>query len=346
MLKDLQDLENFIYPQYQEAAKNIPVQKDEVRKHSQTLKTALDKQGEALHTEINNIIHGMKSEIDDMDALLIRAKDRQEKTINDTITEMSEVILDLKRLEDSRNVWPVYKYTSRTEEFRNSLAHFQMTLPTFTPREINREQIHRQIGSLSKLDITYTFLYEPRILTDIQTKCEALRNVSCLNDSELWTRGDRDNIMSLYNLQGELLRSIQTESGHSPQDIAVTQNKELVYTDIENTSINLISKTQSIQWDDQGKPLYTSGGYIKCLSENRNLDICVADWDARAVVVVSAAGNLRFRYTGPHSTSRKSFYPLGITTDSWCNIMISDCGNHSIHIISTGGHFLRYIKKL
>ena len=103
-------------------------------------------------------------------------------------------------------------------------------------------------------------------------------------------------------------------------------------------------ETQSIQWDDQGKPLYTSGGYIKCISENRNLDICVADWDARAVVVVSAAGNLRFRYTDPHSTTRKSFYPLGITTDSCCNIMISDCGNHSIHIISTGGHFLRYIK--
>ena len=84
---------------------------------------------------------------------------------------------------------------------------------------------------------------EPRILTDIQTKCGALRNVSCLNDSELWTRGDRDNIMRLYNLQGELLRSIQTEGGHSPRDIAVTQSKELVYTDIENTSINLISST-------------------------------------------------------------------------------------------------------
>ena len=390
MLKDSQDLENFTKKQYQEAVKNIPLQKDKIREHSQKLITALDKQGKALHTEINTVIQRMKSEIEDMGALLIGATHQHEKAINYTITEMEKVIIDLKKLKDSQDAWLVSEYTSRTAEFRNSLAQFQETLPTFTPREINREQIHRQIG-LSKLDITYTFLDEPRILTDIQTKCGALRNVSCLNDNELWTRGDRDNIMSLYNLEGELLRSIQTKGGHSPRDIAVTQSKELVYTDIENTSINLISstnirtlitplgwspfylcselsgdlpvimesddkkqtkvvrysdsiETQSIQWDDQGKPLYTSGGYIKCLSENRNLDMCVADWDARAVVVVSAAGNLRFRYTGPHSTTLKSFYPLGITTDSWCNIMISDCGNHSIHIISTGGHFLRYIK--
>ena len=65
---------------------------------------------------------------------------------------------------------------------------------------------------------------------------------------------------------------------------------------------------QGIQWDDQGKPLYTSYG-TKLLRENRNLDICVADYEARAVVVVSAADKLRFIYTGPHSAPWESFRP-------------------------------------
>uniref|UniRef100_A0A8B8B7F9 Uncharacterized protein LOC111107657 n=1 Tax=Crassostrea virginica TaxID=6565 RepID=A0A8B8B7F9_CRAVI len=391
--KDLQELEKSIYPKYQEAATNIPVQRADVNKHSQKLTTALDKQGEALHTEIDTIIQGMKSDIDDMDARHIAAIDEQEVAINKTSTEIKKVILDLKRLLDTSDVCLVSEYTSRTEEFRSLPAQFQVTLPTFTPQEINREQIHQQIGSLSELVITYLvpmLLDEPRILTDIQTECRELYSVSCLSDSKLWTCGYKDNILRLYNLQGELLRSVQTKSGNWPWDIAVTRSGGLVYADWDDRSINLVRRTQiqtlitlqgwrprglcstssgdllvimrsddekqtkvvrysgstkkqTIQWDDQGKPFYSSGPNIKYLSENRNSDICVADYWARAVVVVSAAGKLRFRYTGPPSTPQESFDPYGITTDSQANILTSDWDNRRIHIIDQDGLFLRFL---
>ena len=391
MQLDLQDFEKNIYPKYQEAATNIPFQRADVNKRSQKLTTALDKQGEALHTEIDTIIQGMKSEINDMDAQHITAIDQQEDAINHTIPEITQTILDMKRLLETSDVCLVSEYTSRTAEFRNLPAQFQVTLPTFTPQEINREQIHQQIGSLLELDITF-LLDEPLILTDKQTDYtdfNGLHSESCQLDSELLTCGV-EKILKLYELKDSQMISIQTKSEFSPWDVELISTGNMIYVDLFNRSINLMGDTQietliklgkwipsnlcigssgdllvtmdsddwkqtkvvryfcyreiqSIQWDDQGFPLYTSGRYTKYISENKNLDVCVTDNIARAVVVVSAAGKLRFRYTGPPYTSLESFYPFCMTTDSRGNILISDPKNNCIHIIDQDGHFLLYI---
>nr|XP_022334129.1 tripartite motif-containing protein 3-like [Crassostrea virginica] len=429
--KDLQELKKLIRPKFQQAASEIPAKKAGVKQHSLKLTAALNKQGEALHKEINSLIQRKQSEIEVMDEQHLAAITTQEDVINKALHEIKQVILDLQKLLDSDDVCLVTEYTSRNEEFRSLPAQFQVTLPTFSPQEINREQLYQQLGSLSQLLITYPLSDEaartteehggrkktpgavsfpqarplsdktlsdrllsdkklrdkPQIITDIPTT-KYLSNVSCLSDVEIWTSGV-NNIMKLYNLKGEVLKSVQTKSGNWLSDIAVTRSGGLVYADPGDRSINLVSGTQiqtmitlrgwrprglctmssgdllvimtrdddrkqtkvvrysgstekqTIQWDDQGRQLYSSNDGYRYLSENRNLDICVADINASAVVVVSAAGKLRFRYTGPPSTCGELFRPLGITTDSQANILTSDYINDRIHIIDQDGFFLR-----
>ena len=340
----------------------------------------MNKQAKALQEEIEAILKNMHIEVDELDAKNMAAIDQRESEINNTINEIRKVMINLNRLSDSNCIYDVSEYISRNEEFWRLPAKYQITQPTFTPPQaIDREQICQQIG----------FLSNHRISTAIQTEHHLIRNVSFRNDSELWTCGD-DKIMRLYNLQGELVKSVATKSGMEPWDIAVTQSRDLVYVDSKDPSVNLLSgkkvetlitiqdwrplgvsctscgdllvtmnsddgkqskvvrysdqtEKQSFQWDDQGVPLYSTG-YIKYITENRNLDICVADHGANAVVVISALGKLRFKYTGlPFTTTKKQFNPYGIATDRQGMILISDCWNCLIHIIDKDGEFQGYI---
>ncbi|XP_078321299.1 uncharacterized protein LOC144621589 [Crassostrea virginica] len=416
--RDLQELEKSIFPKYQESAAIIKTQKTDQLKHSQKLTAELNIQGEALHREIHTIIQRKQAEIDEMNVQHLAAIEKQEGETNKALHEIKQVIQDLKSLLDTSDVGLVFKYRSKIAEFRKLPHKLKISLPNLLPQKINREELLKQIGSFSPLSIEteeqgYTVLSPgaesspparplldvPRLFTDIPTGYDRLYSVSCLSDEEIWT-SDNNKIMKLYNLKGELLKSVTTKSGNSPWDIAVTRSGGLVYADYEDSSINLVSGTQTlfrrlvsgtqtlitlrgwrplclcstvsgdllvtmtsddgkqakvvrysgstekqtIQYDDQGNPLYSSGVlYTKYLSENRNSDICVADCDAGAVVVVSAAGKLRFRYTGPPSTPRESFLPRGITTDSQANILASDPGYNRIHVIDQDGIFLRFL---
>ena len=89
-----------------------------------------------------------------------------------------------------------------------------------------------------------SFIDEPRAITAIDTDREytILYGVVCLNNTEVWTRGGNNMKMNLYNLRGELVKSIRTKSGNEPRDIAVTRSGDLVYTDRDDRTVNIVKK--------------------------------------------------------------------------------------------------------
>lgn len=85
----------------------------------------------------------------------------------------------------------------------------------------------------------------PRVIADINTNYEhSLCSVCSLSDERVWTCGYDDNIMRVYNLQGELVNSIETKSRNIPQDISVTNCGDLVYTDEEARTVDIVKNIQ------------------------------------------------------------------------------------------------------
>uniref|UniRef100_A0A8W8MXH8 B box-type domain-containing protein n=1 Tax=Magallana gigas TaxID=29159 RepID=A0A8W8MXH8_MAGGI len=360
--KDLQELKQSINLKYQEIVTHISVQKADLKKNSQKLTSVINKHGDDLHREVDFIIKKVKSNLEEIDSKQLAVLNKQENEIKRTISEIVQCTADLEKLLNSNDINLVTAYKSRNTEFRKLPPKLKVSLPSFSPPKINKEQLYHYFGFLSSLSMKIEahdttmdspgadasasykpLIDEPQIVKDINTDYgkHRLRSVSCLSGEHVW-RSSFDNIMRLYNLQGEQVNSVKTKSGKYPWDIAVTQSGDLVYTDYEDRSINMVKNTdvqtliklqgwklcnvcctssddllvvmnsddgrkakvvrysgstekQTIEFNDKGQPLYSSCD-IKYIKENKNLDICVADYTASAVVVVNQAGKLRFTF--------------------------------------------------
>lgn len=94
--------------------------------------------------------------------------------------------------------------------------------------------------------------------------------------------------------------------GWTPQGVCSTSSGDLLVlmvTDDQQEKVVRYSgftENQSIQFDDKNRPLYSgsrSYRFSKCITENKTLDICVADCEAGVVVVVNQAGKLPLHWS-------------------------------------------------
>ncbi|XP_062601303.1 uncharacterized protein LOC134263022 [Saccostrea cucullata] len=409
--RDLTELEKEFNPVYEKIASDLKTEKAHVVGHFEKLTTTITQQGEDWHREINIIVNKRKSEIGEMKEKYLASLNEEEEKIMEITSDLNESILEMKKILDANDVSRTSAYKSRNDEFRSLPPKINISLPSFFPHQINREQLYQSFCSVSALPITSVprgyilktkeavscpspkpMLDEPEIITTIDTRYNPLFSVTCLSDEEIWTCWNTD-IINSYNKEGKVLKLVQTSMRIG--DIAVTNSGDLVYTNDITRTVNIVKNSQiqelirlqewipyyvcvtstadllvtmlsnekrsivdkqsrvvrysdsniekqSIQFDDKNDPLF-SYHHLKNISENRNQDICVADYKAKSVVVVNKAGTLRFRYNGHPYNQSGPFKPQSITTDSQSQILIINNNDNCIHILDQDGQFLRYI---
>lgn len=178
--RDLQELEESIFPEYQEIASDITGQKVSVIKNSKIVTADIDNYGDALHREIDIIIKRMKSEIKETNEQYLSILNTQENEIASSMSEIKKNIDHLKELLDSTNIYFVSCYKSRNADFRTLPLKLLFSLPSFMSSEINKQLICQQIGPLSPPSIEpierkYTMKYMTSTISRPQNKKSTLK---------------------------------------------------------------------------------------------------------------------------------------------------------------------------
>ncbi|XP_011435777.3 uncharacterized protein [Magallana gigas] len=398
-------LENLISPTYEEIALDLENQLANLDGGYEKITTAMSKQGEQWHREIDIVINKMKAEISE---IKVKHRDLLKKHLDEikqTQALIKQSLLAIEELKKSTEVSPTIEYSSKIIEFSKLPPKVKVTLPTFIPKPLDHEKLYNMFGQITPLSTATEenvlslnqpntsvkkLLDEPELVATIQTGYEKLRSVTYLNEDCVWTFGSTKDV-KCFNIKGVLLHTVSNKSEQRPNDITVDRDGNLLFCDGTSSTVNKVKngqieelirlqgwspgylcvtsngdllvtmfsgdKTQSkavrysgstakqtIQFDDEDKPLYSGNINAKHITENRNHDICVADYEAKAVVVVNQNGKLRWRYIGhPSVTKKEPLEPVGITTDSQSRILTADCHNHCIHILDQNGQFLCYI---
>lgn len=300
------------------------------------------------------------------------------------ISSITQCIADLKKILDANDIRLVSEYKSRILEFRRFPVNLQMTLPNFSPHGINTEQLYEEFGSFSKFEFFGQIpIYSMEIVTSIHTGGNDVIGMACLSDNEIWTHGNT-NVMELYNLQGDLLQSVQTKSGGEPSSIAVTKSGDLVYADAKDKTVYIVKGEQS----QEVMKLQGWIPYALCTTSSDELLVIMSSDDNNQTKIVRYFGssekqsipindNARlFNFSGPSTKyicenrnkdicvadngsssvivvnqlgklrfiHNISCYPSGIATDSQSRIFVAYFMSAGINIIDKDGQFLRYIK--
>lgn len=150
---DLKELENFIYPKYQEIASSFRLQKAALNRDAEDLISDIKKQGEDLRREIDEIIRKFISDIDKSKSGYLACLKGQEADINHSISEIKQIIGELKKFLDSNDGCLISKYKSRNAEFKKLPPKLIISVPKFTERKIVSKKLIQQFGSLSTFSI-------------------------------------------------------------------------------------------------------------------------------------------------------------------------------------------------
>lgn len=239
-----------------------------------------------------------------------------------------------------------------------------MTVPLPIWVHVGKNGIHRQFGlvswsSLETEEQGYilkpissmsfpedrTLINVPRIIanTDI---LHGLRGITCVDNEQFWTCGI-DNIMRLYNLQGELVQTIQTNSGILPRDIAVIKNGDLVYIDSPNFTVNVVKNTQIFKVFRKRKwrPLYvccsSSGDFLVVMENVKTIESKVVRYSGSLEtqsIQFDAKGQLLYSKCSEFQCSKY------IVENKNLDICVADTHENAIIVVNCAGELrFRYI---
>ncbi|XP_062581655.1 uncharacterized protein LOC134243427 isoform X2 [Saccostrea cucullata] len=251
--KETEEIDTFI-SRFAKSGENID---EKISKMTKTF-NAMEKEGENLrktwHEEVDSIFDTLQSTMRKMKDRRLTALKAHQSRLQDSVSKLQRVAKEKKKYLKSNKVSDVRSYKSELKELKDIPKDVDVKIPSLNSNTVQGRELSIELGeykatltqtSLSSLTDEVSILpvrkllAKAKIIAIIPSEIKSLGPIICIGTNEAWARG-LDKFIRRIDIHGSLKDKIDTKCKSYPYDISVTRQGELIYSDYNRRTVNII----------------------------------------------------------------------------------------------------------
>lgn len=252
---ETRDIESNILPLYKEMKKNIEKDIGKSTQKFNSLESDAEKLRKSWQQEVDAIFNKFCSLIKSMRENHLTVLTSHQSLIENQIQEMTKTVQQNNKLHQSNKVSEVTKHQSKLNEYKEIPTIIQQPIPSMKSNTdpgkeltieleeykatLKQAELSSQTDTVFSSMSTRDLLDKAKVVATFPTGVESLWRISCLGTEEAWLSG-KGKTITRVDIDGFVRESVTSNCQKTPVDIAVTRKGELIYSDSEHGTVNIV----------------------------------------------------------------------------------------------------------
>lgn len=287
--EDNEELRSKLAPLYQKMLHDLEMRIKEVEEKSEEASKLISQQGDKWHKEIDIIVSQVKTQLEKIKEKGVKNLKVNKVKTGIALSKISSVLQSNEETLESNDLRTAIEYKSQNATLNKGLEIVDVSLPNFTPMEINQQSIREQFGVLStdvsedhSLTSTHQLLMDkPVEVSSVYTGIDYLQNIACLKSDHIWaTNNSASAALFDFNIN-EKVESFWFNGSLSKEiyDIAVLKSGELVFSCSRTNNVYIARNEKSEilislnDWVPRGICVTISGDLLITMSQQHQFKV-------------------------------------------------------------------------
>lgn len=252
---ETRDIESNILPLYKEMKKNIEKDIGKSTQKFNSLESDAEKLRKSWQQEVDAIFNKFCSLIKSMRENHLTVLTSHQSLIENQIQEMTKTVQQNNKLHQSNKVSEVTEHQSKLNEYKEIPTIIQQPIPSMKSNTdpgkeltieleeykatLKQAELSSQTDTVFSSMSTRDLLDKAKVFATFPTGVESLWRISCLGTEEAWLSG-KGKTITRVDIDGFVRESVTSTCQKTPVDIAVTRKGELIYSDSEHGTVNIV----------------------------------------------------------------------------------------------------------